>query len=85
MAKKNGSPAALLGYMQRDAIGSYVVLLERKAVGAAGPLRSSSSTQQQACGPARQENTARNGWHGSHTLIPPRCDGRHVLAEALRL
>jgi hypothetical protein len=63
VAEKNGWPFPLLSYMQGDAISSDVVLLEKGAVDASKPFRSSHSTQQQAGtngSPTREESAARN-------------------------
>jgi hypothetical protein len=83
MAEKNGRPFALLSYVQGDAIGSDVVLLE--TLGASRTFRFSHLPQQQACtnsGPTCQESAARDSRHGTHNLLSSRCDGRHVLSEA---
>ena len=65
MAKKDGRPFPLFSYVQRDAISSDVVFLERGA-DASKPFRFSHLTQQQACtngSPARKESAAINSWH----------------------
>jgi hypothetical protein len=63
VAEKNGRPFTLLSYVQGDAIGSDVILLEQGAVDACKIFRSSHSTQQQAGtngNPAREESAAGN-------------------------
>jgi hypothetical protein len=48
MAEKNGWPFPLFSYMQGDAIGGDIVLLERRTVDASKPFRFNRFVQQQA-------------------------------------
>ncbi len=88
MAEKNGWPVPLLSYVQRDAIRSDVVLLEKGAVEDCRTFRLRSLPQRQACtngSPASEESAATSSWHRNRVLLPGRCVGRHVLFQAVRI
>ena len=72
MAKKNGRPFPLLRYVQRDAISSDVVILQRGSVDSPSTFSFGRLTQQQACAngsPASEESSAR--YDGERNYMSP--------------